>query len=219
VFGGSTVIGKDKALASMTAGLTKIIDSDTTGVMRELAYNSTTRDGNDFAAYAQEMLKSGQAAGLGKQMARLQLGNDLQQNPIDRLGVTANVAGTGATRRENAGTLGYFVGGVDAALTSMKASQAEQREFTTALIKSALTVVDKTVGRANPAVGIGASVAKEWVAIGLKAAANDITSNAETRLGKAALPDNPKTGELAVGDDVFNTFQSFRFAIDRHAKP
>lgn len=222
IFGGLTVMGKDKALDDLTGGLTRVLDSDVTGVTRELAYNQETADGSDMAAYAKQMLNSGQAAHLGEQMAKLQLGNRLNENAVARLDIAVGVSGSnGQQRRENAGALGYFVGSVYSATASISKDVRQQQEMVTAVLKSALTVVDKAKvgGPAALAVGTTASVAKEWVQFAVRAAIADPGSGAATRLERAALPVNGRTGELGVGDNVSNAFNTTLSRVQRLANP
>lgn len=222
VIGGLTVTGKDEALGALTTGLTRILDSDTTGVVRELTYNQETLDGSDLAAFSKQMLQSGQAGKLGEMMARLQLGNGLNENAVSRLDQSVQVAGAnGQERRENAGALGYFVGSVYSATADISKDVKAQQEMVTAVLKSALTVIDKArVGGPQAlAVGTTASVAKEWVQFAVRAAIADPGSSAATQLERAALPIDSATGELGVGDPVTDAFNTTLSRAQRLAKP
>ena len=222
VLGGLTVVGKDETLRQMTDGLTAIIDSDTTGVMGELTYNQQTMDGSSFAAYAKEKLNQGREQELGQQMGRLQVGNYATENPVDYLNQVETVAGTDQERRANAGALGYFVGGVYAATTARSADVAEQRETVTAILKSALTVVDKVASLGGPTgrvVAGGAAVGKEWMQIAVKNAIADEGAAAGIRLERGALPVNGQTGELGVGDAVASAFEDRLASVTRTAQP
>lgn len=222
VIGGLTVIGKDDAMRQMTDGLTAILDSDTTGVMRELTYNQSTMDGSSFAAYAKEMLNQDRAGELGQQMGRLQVGNNATENPVDRLNAVETVPGTDQERRANAGALGYFVGGVYSATTARSKDVAEQRETVTAVLKSALTVVDKVAslgGTAGRVVAGGAAVGKEWMQIAVRNAIADEGAAAGIRLERGALPVNPQTQELGVGDNVASAFEDRLASVTRTAQP
>ena len=218
VIGGLTVMGKDDALQTMTDGLTGVIDSDTTGVMTELTYNRGTADGSNFAAYAKEMLNQDRGDALGQQMARLQLGNNENGNPVERLNETITVPGTDQERRPNAGALGYFVGATYAATASITQDVADQRALATSVLDSALAVVDKAA-RNNPITATVASVGKEWTHYAINEAIADPTADAATRLENAALPINDQTGELAVGDDVLSAFEDTLASVQRRARP
>lgn len=218
VIGGLTVMGKDDALRTMTDGLTAMINSDTTGVMTELTYNRGTADGSNFAAYAKEMLNQDRGAELGQQMARLQLGNDENGNPVERLNETITVPGTDQERRPNAGALGYFVGATYAATASITTDVADQRAMATSVLDSALAVVDKAA-RNNPITATVASVAKEWTHYAINQAISDPTADAATKLENAALPINDQTGELGVGDDVLSAFEDTLASVQRKARP
>ena len=222
IIGGLTVVGKDDALRTMTNGLTAIVDSDTTGVMRELTMNGTTRDGSDFSAYAKEMLNQGREAELGTQMGRLQVGNDGTENAIDRLYRSEVIPNTDhQTRLPNAAALGYFVGGVSAAVKAIDADVASQQASTTAVLKSALTVVDKARvgGPAALAVGTAASVAKEWVQFAVKSAIKNPNADAAVTLARAALPIDASTGETGVGSAVMSDFEDTLSFVSLFARP
>lgn len=223
VIGGLTVMGKDDTLAQITDGLTAIIDSDTTGVMRELTLNATTRDGSDFAAYAKEMLNQGREDVLGEQMGRLQVGNDGTENAVERLYESEDVPYTDQDRLPNAASLGYFVGSVHAAVTSIDADVAHQQEVTTAILKSALTVVDKASGLGGPTtgltVGTSAAVAKEWMQVAVSGAIENEHADAGARLESAALPVDSRTGETGVGSDVISAFEDTLATVTRLARP
>lgn len=221
VIGGLTVIGKDDTLGQIADGLTAIVNSDTTGVMRELTLNSQTRDGSDFTAYAKEMLNQGREAELGEQMGRLQVGNHGTENPVDRLYQSEDVPFTDQTRLPNAAALGYFVGSVHAAVQSIDVDVAEQRQMITALLKSTLSVVDKAGigGPASAAVGVTASVAKEWVQFAIDAAITNESADAGVRLESAALPVDSRTGETGVGSDVVSAFEDTLATVMRLARP
>ncbi len=195
-------IGDTDAANTLANGLTHLLDTDTTGIMRELAYNQSTMDGTGFSAYAKHLLNTDQEAVLGEQMARLQLGNDLSQDPIARFEDTTTLA-SGAQRYENAGTLGYFVGGVYSATESISDDVATQREMTTNVLNTALATVTLGVG---PATAGAISVGRNWVATAIDAAITDPGADAAQQLERAAIPMNPNTGEMGVGSAAFSGF-------------
>lgn len=224
-FAGQPIItGKDDAMKTITEGLTKIIDSDTTGVIRELAYNSETMDGSDLATYSRALMESGQEKKLGDIMAKLQLGNGLNQNPAARLDEVTQVrvaTGGSQERRENAGALGYFVGAAYAGAQSWSTDVKKQQEVMTSVLDSALSIIDKAKvgGPAKDAVGTAASVAKEWTHYAVRWALEDPGLAPAQRIERAALPVDPQTKELAVGDDIRNAFNTTLSTVQRTAKP
>ncbi len=217
IFGGLTVIGQDATLKSMAAGLTRIVESDPNGVMGHLAYDRKTFDGGAFSTYAKEMLQSGQQAGLGNIMAHLQLGNDLQGNAITRFEATAP-SPSGDIRHPTADALGYFVGAVYKASESISSDVRAQQDMATAVIKTALTVIDKSK-LGGPAAGTAASIAKEWVSYAARAAIADPGNSAATQWERASLPIDPKTDQLAVGDASRTLFGHVIEETRRMAKP
>lgn len=224
-FAGQPIItGKDETMKTIADGLTKLIDSDTNGVIRELAYNSETMDGSDLATYSRALMESGQEKKLGEIMAKLQLGNGLNENPAARLDQVTQVRvanGGSQDRRENAGALGYFVGAAYAGAQSWSTDVKKQQEMMTSVLDSALTLVDKAKigGPAANAVGTTASVAKEWTHYAVRWALEDKGLAPAQRLERAALPIDSQTNELAVGDDIRNAFNTTLSTVQRTAKP
>ncbi|MBO9623407.1 MAG: hypothetical protein J7500_11920 [Sphingomonas sp.] len=224
-FMGQPVIsGKDETMKTIADSLTKILDSDTTGVVRELAYNSETLDGSDLATYSRALMEGGEEKKLGEIMAKLQLGNGLNENPAARLDQVSQVKvanGGSQDRRENAGALGYFVGATYAGAQSWSTDVKKQQELMTSVLDSTLTLVDKAKigGPAATAVGTTASVAKEWTHYAIRWALEDHGLAPAQRLERAALPVDPSTQELAVGDDIRNAFNTTLSTVQRTAQP
>jgi hypothetical protein len=129
--------------------------------------------------------------------------------------------GTKVDRYENAAALGHYVGGVQAAAASITTDRKEQAELLTAVLKSGLTLVDKS-GVGGKGVGTAAAVAKEWVTIGTNAALKaiqDDPSAAGKALDLAAVPTDPKTGEEAVGSNSKSAYNTALDTVVRQAKP
>lgn len=219
---GFTVMGKQPTLSTMTDGLTTVLRSDPSGIVSELNQTRATSDGGDLSIYAAEMLKSGKADQLGRMMAQLQSGNALNQNPVDRLYVEQRVPGkAGDVIRPHAEALGYFVGAVQRGTQIVTKDVADQRELTTAVLKTMLTVVDKSpLGKVGGgAVGISASLAKEWVALGIKAAIRDTTADIGKRLEQAALPYDHKADRVVIGQNATDAFDGAVNRVLRSAIP
>lgn len=219
--GQPVILGKDETMKTMADGLSKIIDSDTTGVMRELAYNRETMDGSDLATYSRALMESGQEKKLGEIMGKLQFGNNMNEDPAKRLDEVTQIPvanGTPQERRENAGALGYFVGSAYAGAQSWSSDVKKQQEVMTAVLKSALTVVDKAkIG--GDLGGTAASVAKEWVMFAVRGAIQDPGTSPAQQIERGALPINPQTNELGVGDNVRNAFNTSLSIVQRTAQP
>lgn len=221
---GISVMDRDAATRTMAQGLTSVLGSDVSGVARELAFNAETRDGTAFATYAKQMLNDGQTAPLADMMQQLQVGGSKAENPIDRFEATTQVTlpnGSQVERYENAAALGHYVGGVQAAAASITTDRKEQAELLSAVLKSGLTIVDKS-GIGGKGVGAAAAVAKEWVTIGTNAALKalqDDPSAAGKALDLAAVPTDPKTGEEAVGSNSKSAYNTALSTVVRQAKP
>lgn len=160
--------GLDEAAEVARNGLTRLLMSDTNGVMRELAYNKETFDGSALAYYMKSMLNAGEAARLGEIQAQILTGNQRDTgDPVARFEELSSTA-SGHDRYANAEVAGYFAGAVTSAARSITDDARQQAELLTAVFKSALTVIDKSnVGRS---LGAGPGVAKEWVQFPVRAA-------------------------------------------------
>jgi hypothetical protein len=202
----------DEAANEMAASLTKVINSDVEGVMDILAYESKTDNGKAFTAYAKQMLEMGDngptnAQGkvfnandaLGEIFLKLQLGNGLNGNPVQRLERTQPaLSGSGDTRPHGV-ALGYFVGSVYAASAQITTDKYEQAAYANAVIKSALTLVDKSkVGGA--VVGTIASVAKETVALALYESISNDKLDAGQKWEEASVPER-----RLISDSAFSS--------------
>jgi len=210
-------IGQNAAADTLGDGLTRIIDSDTTGVMRELSYNQQTFDGTAFGTYAKHMLNTDQTDKLGEQMAKLQFGNNLNEDPVSRFEQTVSLS-TGSLRNENAGALGHFVAGVYNGAASISSDVKQQQELTTSVLKSVLTIVDKAkIG--GPLVGGAASVGKEWVKYAVNAAISDPGNDAAKQMELAAIPIDPSTNEIGIGDAAMSAFNDRITQTQRLANP
>lgn len=214
---GLITYGQDAAQKTIAQGMGRLIDSETAGVMNHLAYDRATFNGSALATYAKQMLTSGGEKHLGEILAKLRAGNDLQDNPAQLFERTTTVA-SGKPTAQNAGALGNFVGAVYSAAASISSDVRAQQDMTTAVLKSALTIIDKArIG--GIAGGTAASVAKEWVAYAVRAAIKDPGNSAATRLEIAAMPIDPKTDRIGVGMASTGEFGAKIAQVQRLAKP
>lgn len=203
----------DEDLQGMSAALTSLIESDTTGIVRELTYNTETQDGSALATYSQVMIETGQTEKLANHMTKLQFGNDLSENAIERLD-EVTVRG-GQEFRENAAALGYFTGAVYAGAEAHSGDVKKQQEVITGFL-------DFVLGKIPGAGGIkptDAFLGQDMVKAAVEAAINDPGAAPAQRLERAALPQNPGTGELAVGDPITNSFDTTINRVIRAAQP
>lgn len=221
--------GYSAEAATARASLTRLLTSDTNGVMRELTYNLDSANGNAFATYAKSMLNGGEAAKLGQIQAQILTGNATNTaDPVARFERT-ETSPAGTQRQVTAEVAGYFAGAVSAAATSISSDARQQAEMTTAVLKSALAVLDKA-GVGGRLVGTAASVVKEWVQFPVRSAfealvagrisASDAmaasmqpTKNVSTMAN--GLPDS----ELASGSAARSAFQATWAFVSLNAKP
>ena len=139
------VTAKDEA-AKVRDGLKAILDSDVTGVVRQL--ETSDRYGGALSNFVTETLKQGEVGqkAIGGYIAKLQTGEKLNENPIARLDAQAN----GYYR--NAQDLGYFAGATQVGVAKVAASNKEKAELIGSIFKSA---VGLATGPAGPVVGAG----------------------------------------------------------------
>ncbi|MBP7531029.1 MAG: LysM peptidoglycan-binding domain-containing protein [Ottowia sp.] len=212
--------------AAMRKGMHSLLMSDVNGVIGELASNQETRDGSALATYAKSALNAKEFDQLAEVQVRLSLGNDLKGDPVAQFG-TATKAADGTDRYLNAERLGYFAGAMNAATKSISGDAAQQAELTTAVLKSGLTLIDKV---APKPVGVGASVAKEWVGFAVKAAYQEAIkpqTAAEDKMFWAMQPVTPgeilPNGELdrevANGTAPRSAFEDTWNMVTNRAKP
>lgn len=210
-------------------GLRELLLSDVNGVMRELSANRETSNGSALASFIKSSLNAKDFDGLGEVQAQLALGNGKNQSPVTRFEAQVT-SPSGAPRYVNAETAGYYAGALSAAVTSITSDAKQQGDLINAVLKSVLTVVDKTVGRAVPAVGIGASVLKEWTQFGVKAAMDMRISDQVSMDDKIfqalvpmqdtrTLPNGQIDSERAAGSDATSAFNSTWINIREHANP
>ncbi len=120
----------------MRRGMTAILDADTNGVMEELESQhpgTDTKREPAFTRYAESLLRDGDIGTLGRHMARLQRGDELDQTPGTRFGENAP-GGNTPDRRDNAARLGYAVGSVVAALDNRDASAQDEAATISTLV-------------------------------------------------------------------------------------
>lgn len=221
--------GRPDAAENVRRSLGQLILSDTNGVMRQLAANRETANGSALAAYAKASLNAKDFGALGEIQAQISLGNGKNENPVQRFEAQVTAPG-GGKRFVNAETAGYYAGAISAAVKDITKDAKEQGDLINATLKSVLTVVDKTAGKANPALGMGASVLKEWTQFGVKAAmdakissqvsADDklfwaLVPSATTRTLPNGLPDLEQAASSGAGAAFNGTWIVTR----EHAKP
>lgn len=221
--------GRPDAAENVRRSMGQLILSDTNGVMRELAANRETANGSALAAYAKASLNAKDFNTLGEIQAQISLGNGKNENPAARFEAQTAAPG-GGQRFVNAETAGYYAGAVSAAVKDITKDAKEQGDLINATLKSVLTVVDKTAGRANPAVGIAASVLKEWTQFGVKAAMDAKISDqvsADDKLFWAlvpsvatrTLPNGRPDLEQAASSGAGAAFNGTWIVTREHAKP
>lgn len=221
--------GRGDAAENVRRSMGQLILGDTNGVMRELAANRETANGSALASYLKASLNAKDFGTLGEIQAQISLGNAKNENPAARFEAQVDAPG-GGKRFVNAETAGYCAGAVSAAVKDITQDAKEQGDLINATLKSVLTVVDKTAGRAHPGVGIAASVLKEWTQFGVKAAMDAKISDqvsADDKLFWAlvptattrTLPNGRPDLEQAASSGAGAAFNGTWIVTREHAKP
>jgi len=95
----------------VTDALSRIIDSDTTGVVKALDANN---QGAVIKPYSRELIDLGQEDKISEHIAKLSTGNDLSADPVDYL--SASERGVNGEFHANARAAGLYVGSVAGAI-------------------------------------------------------------------------------------------------------
>ena len=175
------------------------------------------------------MLNANEFNTLGEIQAQLLLGNGKNAaDPVARF-EESTAAPSGQPRLANAELAGYFSGAVSAAARSISSDARQQAELITAVLKSALTVVDKA-GVGGRVGGTIASVAKEWVQFPVRAAMDALVAGRVSASDAMAasmqptkqlhtLPNGLPDVELGSGSAARSAFQSTWAFVSQNAKP
>jgi hypothetical protein len=193
-------VGAKDDVKRVTDGLTQILNSDTTGVTHVLKLDQPS--GKALTGYLKEVISADPSAGnqtVGTMLARLQQSNNLSQNPFDY----ANQAvddGHGGKAYVNAGTLGYFSGGIQAAINSISSDAKTQGDILSNVLNTAVSA--GTGWKVPTPVKIGAQVVNGGIKEAVREVVADVTSgnkNLADALFQISLPHdaNGKTTELA----------------------
>lgn len=165
--------------------LNGVINSDTEGVVKSLKENNI--DGKGITAYLKSLINTGDNAQIGRIIARLSKGNDVQGDARTRFG--ARTADDDAAKTQilsNAQVLGYFGGGLLAATRQVSGDAAKQAD----MLKTIFGTITGGVGAINPELGVAGAVIN-----GLSASAiNDITS----QLAKGKISDAEAMQKLLI---------------------
>lgn len=162
--GGTLPKGKTKPV---TDALTKVLDSDTTGIVTALTQPKNRTDGlSALRTYLREKVENKEYGDIGRFITKLRRGNNLQNNPEDFLDREVKDL-NGKPYYLNQRNLGYFTGSVAAAVNAVASSEKEQ-----AAIAANIAVTVLWAGTAHhPAdwqalaasgSGIANDIARQW---------------------------------------------------------
>jgi hypothetical protein len=193
--------GADASAATVTAGLTALLDSDVRGVVDRLNTDEST--GKSLATYTQQVLRENPSASngiLGRQLAQLQ-GVGTGRAPAQYIGQPVK-DGQGHDFYRNAENLGYYSGAVQAGINKTTADAKAQGD----IFKNIFTAGLFAGSAAFPGAPVAVKVAVPLVnGLGgqsfLDAAASVSAGNRSLRdaFGEAALPHDPTSQDRVRG--------------------
>jgi len=195
-------VGDSEASESISDGLTRILTSDTNGVINELAYDRRFDDGRGLTNYVEQLIENGDTATISSIQVQLLLGNDGQGDHTERFNEVGN---DGVAR--NAGKIGFFSGSVQNAVDNIDASNAQKRALVTDIIGTSSGILSGATGLAFPvagfAVGAGGEVAKRIVDQALQSPRSTI----DDIIIDASIPFDPVTNDVNRTSIAFSEFQ------------
>jgi len=204
--------GASADVKRVTQGLTDILNSDTTGVVRALKLDQP--GGSSLTNYMEEVITEDPSAGnktIGTLLARLQQSNDLQHNPLDFVN-QASDDGHGGKVYVNAENLGYFSGAVQAGIGKITSDAKTEGDILNNILTTAVSV--GTGWKVPTPVKIGATVVNAGIREGIREVVADVSAGNKSladALFELSIPHdaNGKTAEL--GSDA--SFLSYRATV------
>lgn len=188
-------VGKEDASKQVRDAMTGLLNSDTTGIVRELEHNF--RNGDGITAYVKSMLNAGETAQLGNTIAQLSKGNTLTGDPLARFG--EQVTGTdGNPHYQNAQVLGYFAGALLAGAKQITGDRTKQAD----MLKNVFGTIAGATGAANPAAGVASSVVNgltSAIVTEITDGLNKGTMDVEEALNQLIFPRSTATGDTYEG--------------------
>lgn len=178
----NAIIGKNDAAAKIRDSLTKILDSDTTGISNHLTFNPTYRNGEAVTAYLKSMLKAGKTDEVGNLIAKLAKGNNLSEDQMSHFS-TYTTDKDGNKIYENAQMLGYFTGALVAANKQVSGDTEKQAD----LLKKILSTAAGKIG----VEGFGGIAFDQTLDQITKAVVDDLSKGRNAKVGdllKATFP-------------------------------
>jgi hypothetical protein len=196
----------------VTQGLTDILNSDPTGVVRALKLDQP--GGTSLTSYMKEVISQDPSAGnktIGTLLARLQQGNDLKRNPLDFVN-QASDDGHGGKVYVNAENLGYFSGAVQAGIGKITSDAKTEGDILNNILTTAVSV--GTGWKVPTPVKIGATVVNAGIREGIREVVADVSSGNKSladALFELAMPHDPNGKTAELGSD--SSFLSYRSTV------
>lgn len=183
-----------KDAQAVANSLTKVLDSDTTGVIRQLETHD--RYGQGLTGYVQQELTQG-AAGqkkIGEYVAALQTGNAHTENPITRMNAQEN----GHFR--NAQDMGYLTGALQSGINKIATSNKEKADVIGGIFKTAVGLASEPAGKiGGAAIGVYTDALVKEVTDQVLNSGSNSPSAMKDAFYTLGFPSDPKTHEPYEG--------------------
>jgi hypothetical protein len=196
----------------VTQGMTGILNSDTTGVVRALKLDQP--GGTALTTYMKEVISrdpSPDNKTIGTLLAHLQQGNALNQNPLDFVN-QATDDGHGGKVYINAENLGYFSGAVQAGIGKITSDEKTEGDILNNILTTAVSV--GTGWKVPTPVKIGATVVNAGIREGIREVVSDVSAGNKTvadALFELSVPHDPNGKTAELGSD--SSFLSYRSTV------
>lgn len=198
---------------TLERGMTKILLTDTNGIIEELAYgNSTSVNSDALSEYIEQLIKTDKTEVVAEVHTQLLLGNDLSGDHRDRFDQQSTILGGSDLFFTNANKLGYFAGSVERAVDNIEGDAAAKRERVVEILTLGLGVINPVLGAGaeGPARGIILSQSGRLLTENVERLIGDEGLTFDKLLLEASLPANSRGGR--AGDSDAN--QEFEIARD-----
>lgn len=188
--------------------LSGLIDTDTVGIISALERGdgaAISRAGNGISSYMEELVRQNDMTQIQELIAKLQSGNDLEQDPAEYLS-SFTVDSHGVRDFQNASNLGFLIGGVREGIAAIEKDAKDQAELLSTIFGTAFGLGGIA---AKPITQVALVIAEPLTEALVSNIASDLRSN-NMSLGDAleqlALPDNIYSSDVTgpFGDAIDN---------------
>lgn len=189
----------DDRAGDVADALTKLIATDTVGMVTSLEKGSgilSSRTGNGMSSYTEELIRQGDLDTVRETVAKLQAGNDLNEDPATYLG-NSTVDEQGNRDFQNASNLGFLVGSVREAIGAIQSDAKQQADTLNKLFGVAFGLGGLAIPSGQTAAKAAMVIAKPLTSQIINSVTGDL-ANGHMQLGDAIE-------QLALPADVFSS--------------